>query len=484
MSERPNFYRYTCSGLVLIIFMAGWLGTRSAVTGFGLPFLGLNSLCMGMGILICLTGRRDPSTVLPVWTIAGLFIVAFFLKFYWLMLLPESVLIVGGDVMKSLYRKLHDPSTAYMAFQSASIGFISVSLTAWLAVKKWPLKELYSGGSGDYEDRVLKFLSIMLPVSVILAAVILFLSGVGVMGLPSIRLPFRMAGWIYYVWSVFLPVLMLVYLTISDAVKRHRHFMFGISLFVVHGVSDMMIRSSRGTLLKNFILLFFVFLVTKRLNRKRVSLVIGITMIAVFLFPIFYDYRSIRMTKTGVPVLTALVEASETVWTGENAKPLRTLNTAFVSILMRLNGIENLFHIVGSPSLPLYTKSATVSINEYYTFDVLGHPRSHIQGSSPTMVGWLYIVGGNLLVCVGMSAITLVVWGVWRWLNRLNLYTRDVVLVMFVFWTFWTIMAGIPTRPYIIFMVLMGSLAGGEGLVRLFAGGLFKPRPRTPMPLQ
>ncbi|MCL0066624.1 hypothetical protein M1N54_01920, partial [Thermodesulfovibrionales bacterium] len=294
---------------------------------------------------------------------------------------------------------------------------------------------------------------------------VMYITGIGRMAADTPELPFRFAGWIFHIHTILIPTLILLFIWSSDKARLRKHFSFGIILLLLHGVSGMLLLSSRGAMLISFMLLMMLFLVTGTITKKRMQLFGVIVLATIILFPIISHYRYLRAADLSAPIVPMLTKSINTVFV-ELSFFFETVREAAVSILLRFTGAGSLFHITGANLVPLYTDAFNISVTRFFTVDVIGFSPEAIHGSAPSFLGWFYLVGGNGLVLTAMFGFTVFVWTFWRLLSKLKLRCLPVAQALFLWWTFSNFSEGVLDRLYLGILVMVGSIFVCEWIAR------------------
>jgi hypothetical protein len=192
--------------LLLLVFVVGFsLTSPKLSTDWGYLALTIISIASCALLLSRLNVSLDIS--LPTWTILGVFIIGYYLKFYWIVLDPE-ILKDMGDVIWQHYSQ----GSLVPAFRLTTLGFTSFCLSAWAFLRPsrrhrlWKRPELpravYRSAA-----KVLFWLSPILMASTFIFA---YRTGILVMGRENVQLPLRLAGVFLYTRTILIPALLLV----------------------------------------------------------------------------------------------------------------------------------------------------------------------------------------------------------------------------------------------------------------------------------
>jgi hypothetical protein len=285
-------------------------------------------------------------------------------------------------------------------------------------------------------------------------------------------LPFRLAGWIFYIRMVFIPALLLLLIWCSDKAGLQNYIGIGILLMLLHGISDMLLRSSRGVLLGLFIMLILLFLVTERVTKKHVLLFGIILLTTIILWPVVSCYRYIRTAGASIPVGASFLEALDSISASASFSFFNMIKEAGVSIILRFTGVDSLMHIMNAGLQPLYVDifGRSMSVAKFFTVDIIGFPAQAPHCSAPSLLGLFYLVGGNGLVVIGTFGFTCLAWFCWRLLTKLKLCCLPVAQALFLWWIFGHFTEGVLNRLYSEVLVLVASIAVCEYLMRCLPG--------------
>lgn len=461
-NRRPNYF--VIRWVLPLLFLAGYLATYSKLEGFEIEYLGLTFFSI-IACFLLLTRLNPPlHKKLPIWIILAVFMTAYYFKFYLLVYNPE---IFGEDwVQRKLYFLLHSPSLLFETFATTSYAFIIFCITVWFllgsarSLQMEPLKRRINYRS------VISILQCLIPILMGVTAYIMFIYGIARMAVDNPYLPFRLAGWIFHIRSTLIPALLLLYIWSSDTAGLRKHFGFGVILLFLHGVSDMLLRSSRGAILLSFIILTMLFLVTGRITKKRVQLFGVILLITVMLFPVISYYRYLRAADLSAPIVSMFIDSINNISFAGSFSFFEMLKEVAVSIIFRFTGADSLLHIIGANLAPLYTDAFNIPVTRFFTVDVIGFSPEAIHGSAPSFLGWFYLVGGNGLVLTSIFGFTAFVCIFWRILPKLKLRCLPVAQALFLMWIFIIFSEGVLDRLYLSILVMAGSIAACEWLVR------------------
>lgn len=453
-----------------LLFVGGYLATYSRLWGFEIEYLVWTFLCT---VACCLLlARLCPYEIgkLPIWIILAVFIIAFYFKFYWIARNPES----SGDdwVSLKLYYLAQSPTVLMKCFKTISYAFISYCLVSvfLLGNTKAPCSNR-SVRNVDFKTPI-SILIWLIPALMLVTTYVMYIYGIARMAAENQYLPLRLAGWIFNIRVTLIPALLLLLIWCSDQIGFRQYLTLGMILLFLHGASDMLLRSSRGFLLELFIMLTVLFVITKRMTKTRLRLLALVLLITIVLIPLVSHYRAIRSKDVAMPIGYSLAEATRNM-SDVGSSLWERLGTGSIFMLSRFTGTESLLHIVGSDLPPLYTGAFTGSINvtKHMTVNVIGFPDEAMMGYAPSALGWLYLVGGNVMVVAGICILVTFAWFCWRLLAKLSLFCTPVAQAIFISWYFLLFTEGTLDRPYVRILIMAGTIVTCEWILRISTGG-------------
>jgi hypothetical protein len=253
--------------LIPVVFIAGYLATFNIFEDMSFKYLSLTmasifACCLLLSRLL----NRPLQSTLPIWVIFGVFILAYYLKFYWLVFFPEL-----GLGMHPLFASLFYSTFALISsYATTTYAFGSFCIVSWFLIGKPKAEHSReeSGVGGKKEDvgrkiinyRFVIFATLLIVVCLMLVTgYITYITGISVMSAAPVYLPFRLAGIIFYTRTVFIPALLLLLVWCGMRSERYIWTNIGLTLLLIHGLSDMVLRSSRGGLAGVLLALGFLF---------------------------------------------------------------------------------------------------------------------------------------------------------------------------------------------------------------------------------
>ncbi len=450
--------------LLLLLFVIGYIVTCSLFDLFALEYLSLTILSF-LACWLLLSCLNPPSTnKLPIWTLLMIFVL-YYIQFYWIALYPDTI-IKNEFWFQPLHWLAYSKDVLLKAYATVTYAFVTFCLTALFLVEnsKIPQKTKPFERNFNYNSTA-STLSLFVPILMVTTFYFMYITGISRMASESVYLPFRLAGWIHYARLTLIPGLLLLLIWCSDRAGLRRHFKIGMTLLILHGISDILLRASRGAVLGLFILLAVLFITTGRINKHRIQLFISIILFTSMLFPVISSYRSIRAGDSQISISQSIQEALESS-SYESSDSDEKMAGGISSMLFR-GGMTSIIPVVGTGIEPLGTKAFKTSVTRFFTVDILGYSPDHIHGSAPSLIGWFYIVGGNLFVITGIFFFTLLSGIYWRTLAKSNLHCLPVAHALFLYALFNVSIEGTLEGLSLRVLVLTGTIAACEWLLRL-----------------
>jgi hypothetical protein len=169
-------------------------------------------------------------------------------------------------------------------------------------------------------------------------------------------------------------------------------------------------------------------------------------LLVVLLYPVISVYRYIRIGDRN-NILSAMSGAMEAVQ-DDFSNLLDMLNYGAQSLFLRLTGVESLTMFAGLNIRPLGWSvwdvlTSPSGVAGYVTLDVMGFPSYAGTSVASGMVGWFYLVGGDLLVVIGIIVFTLATYFAWIFLGRMGLYSLPVAQAISLSFLFMLSMDGV-----------------------------------------
>lgn len=452
--------KYKIRWLLPLIFVFGFTITVPYLDEFNLilNYLSLHIFCFSACCLL-LTRLGPPlSKKFPIWIIFLYLLLFYFLKFYLLIIMPWDIPFTGAELLHKSEELSID------VFRVTSCAFITFCITSWFLLHFSRLRASKLPSKPIRYKPLASFLKTTIPFLMIATGIVMYIFNIKA-GVNE-YLPFRIAGWTVHGRSIFIPALLLLLIYYSQKTNQKKNVDWGIGLLFIHGLSEVILKTSKAALLFPFLMLAILFIITRSMAKKYIKLIVSIMLITIILFPVTQVYRGMRMAN--ISISSSLGEALIT------SKELLSYNdlieSEFTTIIGRFIGADNLTYIIGAHLKPLYAEAFTEdsTVSDVMKVDVMGIPPWTVIGISPGLLGWFYLVGGSNLVSVGISIFIILVWLIWRGIAKLNLNSAPVAQTLFLLFLITTCSEGVLNRVYLEILVIAGSIAVCEWIVWSF----------------
>jgi hypothetical protein len=423
--------------LPALVFPLGYVVTAEFFSAYALEYLLLTAVSMVACAFLLPVLRRPFIEELPVVLLLVVFLVAYYFKFYLMVLRPDLVYLLP----LRMDRNFIFDATMIRVYATTTWAFVAFCFSSMMfCVLSGP----YSHRQHQLQPTIFAMhLSFALALILIVVSSLLVVRFNIVMGLPGQALPFRLGGLIVYLRTITIPVL-LVLITWGGFQLRHKWWpLIGGVTMMVYGVSDMLLRTTKGKLF--FLLMAMSFLWLLQGNRVRVMHVVRALIAAPFMivaFQLIGDARFVRHNYTGSMLEAVTTAAAMQLESISVLGFFSTISAAIERVLMRLSGSDLLVALVAYNAEQIEWRIWEVLLRPrgfagYLTVDIFGAPAEliHVFGLAPSLVGFFYIIGGNALVLLGISVFTITILWLWRKLVLSNLGSKvvsQVFLLMFV----------------------------------------------------
>ena len=457
---------YKARWLLLGIFAVGYGATFQAFGSNSIEYFGF-TVISALACAMLLTALGPPLTFkLPVWIVLAVFIVAYYTKFYMMVGYPNSM---PSELFKRMVWLIKSPETLLNAYATLTYAFVTFCITSWwlLVHTRFHLSR-FSRYEINYRS-ALVILTWVVPLLMLVTTAVMYVTGIAKMAAESVYLPYRLAGWIFYIRTTLIPALLLLLIWCSDTMGNRKSMAFGLLLLFLHGLSDMLLRSSRGSLLLMFMRLLLLFVVTRSITRHRIRVFFVVLLLTMLLWPLITVYRYIRAEQIDMTIGDALTESTRYIFSYGGISVSETLGETIKSFLFRFVGAESLLPIVGSGIQPIGKNVFSMSVIKFVTVEVFGYSPDTPIGVAPSLLGWFYIVGGNTLVVLGMLCFVVSSWVVWHVVSKSKLRCIPIAQAMLLLWFFSVASVGSLDKQYVAGLALIGSIAACEWIILTFA---------------
>lgn len=444
---------------ILFLFAIGYLITASRFHFSAGEYLIYNLLALGACAVLLTQLKLFGQRFAAVWLGLIILVTVYFIRFYWIVIDPSPVKVMLP--LDSYIEMLPQVDKLLNAFKLSVVAFSAFSLSAaamLFRLRKQDGAVHRAEGHGDIASHwfIARFILLLLPPLMLALAYIAHKYHIGEMGAaPGEPLPFRLKGVIFYARIVLLPLMILQFMYSAARSGRPVMARLGVLLLLTHGVSDMLIRSSRSSLLLCMLLLVFVLMARGIQLRRNEKIFMGFTVIlAIVMVPIMTEYRYWRL-QHDFSVMDALNYAVGGVgigWWG-------TLVKGVEFVFFRMPGAESLWAILSRGAEPLGMQSFDVLATKnglagYLTYHVHPIKLEHNTLLAPGFVGWFYLVAGIPAILLGSAATAVFSILGWKYLSRAYLVCGPIAQTFLLWVLFVALTEG--TLDGMVYMVLAG----------------------------
>lgn len=445
--------------LVLLVFPVSYFLTLSRYSDYSVEYLGYNmAAILSSGILMySLNDLRKNNPV--VWITFISLLLLYIVRFTWVSLDPEPVRVM---LHTPVFNNMIRDESLFDGYRYSILFFVTYCLATAGLVRNlqghWEEESRLMNRMEAVFPFMVRALTFFLPVFVILLAAVAYRYKIGEMGVdPGDPLPFRLKGIIFYLRLVFIPLAILLLIYMAERSSMYFHSRFALALFLVHGVLDMLIRSSRSPLLL-CVLLIVLFVMSGGLRLLRIEKIAGVFVACagIVMVPVMTQFRFLRVEE-GADIVSAIISSMADSIINMPEYFMRGLEF----VLFRLPGIEAISAMQGMGAEPLGQNVFEVfrhsqGIAGYLTHNVYTIAPHKSLLFAPGVVGWFYLVGGSVSVVLGAVIVALASVSLWKVIGRARLVTLPVVKTFYMWMMFNVLTEG--TIDGMLFMFAVGVL--------------------------
>lgn len=439
--------------------LLGYLATASFFDDrMGREYAVLTAVSIAAAAAFVASAMHDtPVRILRIMVLT-VFLVGYYLQFYWLIVDPR----VGQDLTDAMLANLQ-PAAMLDVFREATWTFAALAVLATVLdrvpVRRRALPKVPDEAAARIaRNAVFAAAALLLVILPVMAS-----QNIGLMGEKAPELPFRIAGWSIYGLRMLVPGLFLLVVAMGERLGGSRLLYIGLGGLVLAGVADMLITTSKASLVLAFIRVLLLLLLTGGLTRPRLQLGAVALVGVALLFPAFAVLRAARLE--GLSAADAIDLTRE----GGDRSLLSLVDTVRPSV-MRVSGADTLLPLVTMDPVPEVALAGFVSpigISSYITVVVHGRPLDARTADAPGLLGWFHLALGRNLVVPGVLLLLLLLELAWRATCVVPFVSRDVVLTLLAGFLLTVLADGIIESIVLPLVVIAGTAVALETLVRL-----------------
>jgi len=446
-------------------FGIGYLVSCPAFSVQWAEYLFLNVLAAAAAWLAFYSLAERQRGNIAAWLAFFILLVFGYAKFYWLVLDPSPVKEFFPEWWA--WRHFEIPTTMIDAFLMQTLGFAGFSFSMFVSAGfkesgRRPTREQVKIGPAFLRSFLALLIGI-LPVSVFLVQKY----KVGLLGMPSAPLPFHMSGFIFYLHTIVLPIMIVAFIYLCEKAAEYWWSRTGMLFFAVWAVSDVLLRSSRASLMLVPLLGLFLALSGGIKIRKVESLaLLGMGFFAVLLSPLIWGYRVSRLS--GLDSFSALISSISAF-----SPTFSGLFKSLSFIFYRVPGIETAVIVSGFPVKPLWGRAFAVMLTGkgyswYLGHSAFGLPYEAPNGFATPFIAQWYMAGGYPGIILAGIALAFFTVAAWERLMRSEFIMAPVARAFFLLLFFWSLTEGISPTLVKQTLVFTAVILAGELVLRKF----------------
>jgi hypothetical protein len=335
--------------------------------------------------------KKNINANLPIFFVFQILFIAYILKFYLLILVPNHIISINW--IQKFPRILEDYNSLFYCYELVSTSFLISSILIFVPLK--PRSKIYKKTIYSFNPRLFLLVSFIL---IVITNIVMFYTKSGTMGSESVYLPYKLSGIIYYLRILVIPAILLHIITNENELSNLSFSKYATFCLIFLGISEVLLRASRGALLNIVVLLFFTKILKNRFSKKHVIFCVVFGIITALCWPIISYYREYRIYADGHgQALQLAVEHSLKI------HPINYLSFGAISMFNRIAGIEHLLGIIALDFRVAGSEIFMPGVTMLYTWNVWGFDQTAAHGSATGILGWFYAAGGSLFVVMGLS---------------------------------------------------------------------------------
>lgn len=458
-----------------VFFLAGYLLSFRAFSAHWPVYLLLTAAALVSGSLAIKALGEAGDNNAAAWLVFCILLVFGYGKFYWLILDPAPVRQFFPE--GPAWEFFTNSDALLAAFRMQTLGFAAfcLSLAGFLRFKKG--RGAFNPGKVEISPVFLRFLFLSFSGVFFISVFLMHKYKVGVLGMASEPMPFHLSGLIFYLHTMVLPVVILTFIYLCETTAKYWRSRLGMLAFIVWALSDVILRTSRASLMLVPLLLLFLALsggIKIRKSEAWAGLVMGA--LAVILSPLIWGYRVCRLSGLG-----SLVSIISSI----SAFHLRIsdFSKAFSFIFFRIPGIETAVVVTGFMVKPLWAGTFGVlfsgkGFSWYLGHSAFGLPFDAPNGFATPFIAQWYMAGGYPGIALAGIAAALFPAAAWAGLRSSKSAVAPVAGSFFLLLLFWALTEGV--SPYLLKQTLVSASAlfAAEIVIRNFSavpGGKGRP---------
>lgn len=447
------------------LFVLGYLLSFRAFPRQWMEYLLLTAAAAAAGCLAvkALTGRKGTNAA--AWLVFFLLLLFGYAKFYWLAVDPAPIREFFTEWTS--WRHFEVPATLLDAFLMQTLGFAGFCLSVFFLPTR--LKDVPEQGVSSYVigASALRYYFCAITGLLIGSIWLVYKFKIGFMGMVSEPLPLHLSGLIFYSHTMVLPILIISAICLAEAARKYFWSRAGMALFILWALADVILRSSRASLMLVPLLLLFLSIGGGIKVRKAEALAgFGIGFMAIILSPLIWSYRVSRLSGCGS---FAALKASVSSFSFTTAGLAKSISFIF----FRVPGIDIPVIISGFKVKILGAEAFDVLFSEkgyswYIGHSAFGLPFDAPNGFATPFIGQWYMAWGYPGIMLAGIAVGVFSVAAWNSLLKCCSPLAPVARAFFLLLFFWGFTEGVAPALFKQVFVASAALLFGELLVLNF----------------
>jgi hypothetical protein len=452
--------------LILLVFPVA-LVSAYQITGSAESAYSLGAAMAACAWLLYRLDSMKPE-VIAVWLVVVVFLAFYFLRYPVLLHDPARVAIMNPDSISTIF--LNDHTGLTEALKLSSFVFVVFCVSTGIQLRNGIAKSYSDHSVIRHENpQILLWLFFVVPLLMLALGYIAFIYRIGQMGVdPGEPLPFRLKGVFFYARHVLIPLLILAIIYRATLAGETRSVLVGLILLAMHGVSDVILRGSKSSLL--LCLLLVIFLAASegiRIRRKGLVMIGVLALSGILLMPTITQYRAFRFDNDA-----GLLQLFFSALIAANQDFIGVLNKSFNDLYFRIPGIETtwaIHYLVEEPLGPglFETIRSQFGVTGYLNFEIYQVPVEAYTLYAPGFVGWLYLAGGWSGLTIGSIVLALLCVWMPRWFYGGRLLWPPVANTFFLWILFVSLTDGTLDGNFLLIAAGVSTLFGLQFINRV-----------------
>ncbi|MDD5208126.1 MAG: hypothetical protein PHV36_01950 [Elusimicrobiales bacterium] len=431
--------------VIPVFFLAGYLLSFRAFYSQWQGYLLLTAAAGISGFLAFKALNDSEENNAAAWLVFCILLVFGYAKFYWLVLDPAPVMQFFPE--GRAWEFFGSSSALLEAFRMQTMGFAAfcLSLAALLRFKK--KSRSFDPARLEIPPAFLRFSSFLFFCVFLLSASLMHKYKIGLLGMASAPLPFHLSGLIFYLHTMVLPIVIVTFIYLCGTAGKYWWSRLGMLAFVLWALSDVVLRTSRASLMLVPLLVLFLALSGGiKIKKYEVLAGLGLGLLAVILSPLIWGYRICRLS--GLGSLVSIISSISAFH-----PRIADFSKAASFIFFRVPGIETAVVVSGFMVKPLWAGTFGVlfsgkGFSWYLGHSAFGLPFDAPNGFATPFIAQWYMAGGYPGIALAAIAALFISVAAWDRLKRSEYMIAPVAGAFFLLILFWALTEGV--SPYLL----------------------------------